>query len=109
MVNMKTLAAVALLGVAVPVAAHDRAQPNFNPRYAIPAIPDNGQVAPTDRLEGQVLAVDAGEGRILVATDAGMIAFRAEPADLAQFKVGDIIEVVMMEPEPIPAESSDRS
>jgi hypothetical protein len=111
MFSRKTLAVVTLLGAMVtPAGAGDRAQsPDFNPRSAIPALPDDAQVAPSDRLEGQVLAVDVGEGRMLVTTDIGMVAVRAEPADLAQIKVGDIVEVVMMAPEPDSAESSDRS
>ena len=101
---MRALAAVALLGaLTTPTSASDRPQaPNFNPRFAIPAIPDDAQVAPSDRLEGQVLALDVGEGRMLVATDIGLIAVRAKPADLAQINVGDIIEVVMMVSEPDP-------
>jgi hypothetical protein len=80
MFSMKTLAAVAIVGAVVtPAAANDRAQSNFNTRSAIPAVPDDAQASPSDRLEGQVLAVDVSKGRMLVATDIGMIAYAQSP------------------------------
>jgi hypothetical protein len=111
MFNMKALAVVALLGaVAAPAAAHDPARStDIDARSPVAAIPDDAQVAPGDRLEGQVFAVDAEQGRMLLATDAGMIALLADPVDLAGVEVGDTIEVVMVESPPAaPARLGDR-
>ena len=112
MFNMKALAAVALLGaVAAPAAAHDPARStDTDRRPPVAAVPDDAHVEPGHRLEGQVFAVDADLGRMLLATDAGMIALLADPAELAGVRVGDTIEVVMVEPPPAaaPARLGDR-
>jgi hypothetical protein len=98
---MKALAAVALLGaVAAPAAAHDPRSADTDSRSPVAVIPDDAHVSPGARLEGQVFAVDAEQGRMLLATDAGMIALLADPVELAGLKVGDTIEVVMVESPP---------
>jgi hypothetical protein len=65
----------------------------------IAAMPvDDGTVAPA-RVEGKVLAIDPQHGSFLLGTDAGMIALRADPEDLAGLRVGQTLEVDMVDDE----------
>jgi hypothetical protein len=89
------LALLAAVILAAPVAA----------QHGAPGEPerDRGVVLderPTPhRVEGKVVALDVKSGRVLLATDAGMLAVQADPQDIADLKVGDTIEVVMVEDE----------
>jgi hypothetical protein len=103
----KALVAFALLGaVASPVAAV--APPGLrsmilpeNSREAgrIAAMPMNDRIPTPDRFEGRVLAVDPQHGGFLLGTDAGIIALRADPKDLSALKVGQTVEVEMVDDE----------
>jgi len=65
----------------------------------ITAMPVNeGTVAP-DRVVGKVLAIDPQHGSFLLGTDAGMIALRADPEDLAGLHVGQTLEVEVVDDE----------
>jgi hypothetical protein len=65
----------------------------------IAAIPVNSDVATSDRVEGNVLAVDPQHGSFLLGTDAGMLALWADPTDLAELQVGQILEVEVVDDE----------
>jgi hypothetical protein len=105
----KSLVAFALLGaVASPAAAV--APPGLrsmilpgpqDSREAgrIAAMAMNDNVPTPDRFEGRVLAVDPQRGSFLLGTDAGMIALRADPKDLTELKVGQTVEVEMVDDE----------
>lgn len=89
--GLALLAAVALTG---PVAAGPGlpTEPDPEPRGAAP-----GDEPTPQRIEGTVLAVDVEHGRLSLATKAGVLALHAEPEDIADLKVGDTIEVVLVE------------
>jgi hypothetical protein len=59
----------------------------------IAATPVNDSAAAPQRIEGKVLAIDPQHGSFLLATDAGMIALRADPEDLAGLHVGQTLTV----------------
>ena len=65
----------------------------------IAAMPVNDDIAAPDRVEGKVLAIDPQHGSFLLGTDAGMIALRADPEDLAELQVGQTLEVEMVDDE----------
>src|SRR5262245_25646185 len=93
----KTLIAFALLGVAASPAGAV-APPGMRWMInrggdRIAAIPVNGDAASGDRFDGEILAVDPQHGSFLLGTDAGMIALRADPTDLAELQVGQTLEV----------------
>jgi hypothetical protein len=50
-------------------------------------------------IESKVLAVDPQHGSFLLGTDAGMIALRANPKDLAGLQVGQALEVEVVDDE----------
>jgi len=64
----------------------------------IVATPVNGDVASGDRFDGEILAVDPQHGSFLLGTDAGRIALRADPRDLAELQVGQTLEVDVVHP-----------
>jgi hypothetical protein len=65
----------------------------------IAAMPvNNGTAAPT-RIVGKVLAIDPQHGSLLLGTDAGMIALRADPQDIAELQVGQTLEVEIVDDE----------
>jgi hypothetical protein len=69
-------------------------------REAAPTVvPDDERAVVPDRLVGRVLALDPVHGRVLLGTAAGVIALRADPADVAQLEVGDVIAVQVEEQE----------
>lgn len=90
------LALLAAAILAAPVGAEHGA-PAEPDRERSGAVPDD-RPAP-HRVEGKVVALDVESGRVLLATDAGMLAVQADPEDIADLKVGDTIEVVMVEDE----------
>jgi hypothetical protein len=90
-------AASALLAVviaAAPTAAWTPA-PDAERPTAVLAVPEDVQASVPARVEGWVLAADPERGQLLLATDAGVIALRAHPEDLAGLEVGDDIEVMV--------------
>ena len=95
----RALVAFALLGaVASPASAvvppgitHDGDR--------IAAMPVNDSTAAPQRLKGKVLAIDPQHGSFLLGTDAGMIALRADPEDLAELQVGQTLEVEVIDDE----------
>lgn len=91
----KTLIAFALLGVAASPAGAV-APPGMrwiinHGGDRIAATPMKG--ASGDRIDGQILAIDPQHGIFLLGSDAGMIALRADPTDLAELQVGQTLEV----------------
>jgi hypothetical protein len=66
----------------------------------IAAMPANDDTAAPGRVEGKVLAIDPQHGTFLLGTDAGMIALRADPEDLAELQVGQALEVEIVDDEP---------
>jgi hypothetical protein len=99
----RALIAFALLG-AVTSPASAEAPPGM--RYMvthdvdrIAAMPVNDDAAAPGRIEGKVLAIDPQHGSFLLGTDFGMIALRADPEDLALLKVGQTLEVEMIDDE----------
>jgi len=99
----RALVAIALLGAvaspasAVSPPAMKRTITHDGDR--ITAMPVNeGTVAP-DRVVGKVLAIDPQHGSFLLGTDAGMIALRADPEDLAGLHVGQTLEVEVVDDE----------
>ena len=99
----RVLVAVALLGaVASPASAvtppgmrgmrtHDGDR--------IATMPMNDSAAAPQRIVGKVLAIDPQHGSFLLGTDAGMIALRADPEDLAELQVGQTLEVEVVDDE----------
>jgi hypothetical protein len=65
----------------------------------IAAMPVNDGTAAPLRVEGKVLAIDPQHGSFLLGTDAGMIALRADPEDLAGLQVGQTLEVEIVDDE----------
>ena len=65
----------------------------------IAAMPVNDGTAAPARMEGKVLAIDPQHGSFLLGTDAGMIALRADPEDLAGLRVGQTLEVEIVDDE----------
>jgi len=65
----------------------------------IAAMPVNDDTAAPSQVEGKVLAIDPQHGSFLLGTDAGMIALRADPEDLALLQVGQTLEVEMVDDE----------
>jgi hypothetical protein len=65
----------------------------------IAAMPVDDDTAAPDRVEGKVLAIDPQHGSFLLGTDAGMLALLADPKDLAEMQVGQMIEVQMVDDE----------
>jgi hypothetical protein len=61
------------------------------------ATPLDDDAAPPDRIEGKVLAIDPQHGTFVLGTDAGAIALRAGPGDLAELQVGQTLEVEMLD------------
>src|SRR4029450_10480330 len=59
----------------------------------IAAMPVNDGTAGPARGGGKGLAIDPQHGSFLLGTDAGMIALRADPEDLAKLQVGQTLEV----------------
>ncbi|HXG15703.1 MAG TPA: hypothetical protein VNK50_05605 [Calidithermus sp.] len=97
---MVLLAAAALAG---PAAAGPGAPGTDRPGRD--AVSDTAPIP--GRVEGTVLALDVETGRLLLATDAGVLALQADPEDIARLRVGDVIEVVLVDddgqdPEPEP-------
>ncbi|HXG03806.1 MAG TPA: hypothetical protein VNO23_10390 [Candidatus Binatia bacterium] len=97
--NSTVTAALALLAavvLAAPAAGEHGAlgEPDRERRGAVP----DDQATP-QRIEGKVVALDVENGRVLLATDAGVLAVQADPEDIADLRVGDTIEVVMVDDE----------
>jgi hypothetical protein len=67
--------------------------------YLVAPTPLQHDAAAPDRLEGKVLAIDPRFGGFLLGTDAGTIALRAEPEDLAQMQIGQTLEVEVVDDE----------
>jgi hypothetical protein len=65
----------------------------------IGAMPVNDGTAAPARVKGKVLAIDPQHGSFLLGTDAGMIALRADPEDLAELQVGQTVEVEIVDDE----------
>ena len=65
----------------------------------IAAMPVNDGATAPARVEGKVLAIDPQHGSFLLGTDAGMIALRADPEDLAGLHVGQTLEVEVVDDE----------
>ena len=63
------------------------------------AIRDEAPSQPGQRIVAQVLAVDPEAGKVLLATDAGMLPLDAPPEDLAQLKAGDHVIVMLPDAE----------
>jgi hypothetical protein len=99
----RALVAIALLGtVASPASAVAPPGMRWMGTHGgdrIAATPVNDSTAAPHRLEGKVLAIDPQHGSFLLGTDAGMIALRADPEDLAELKVGQTLEVEVLDDE----------
>jgi hypothetical protein len=99
----RALVAFALLGaVASPASA--AAPPGMrwmstHDGDRIAAMPVNNDAAAPDRIDGKVLAIDPQHGSFLLGTDAGMIALRADPEDLAELQIGQTLEVEIIDDE----------
>jgi hypothetical protein len=65
----------------------------------IATTPVNDSAAAPDRVVGRVLAIDPQHGSFLLGTEAGMIALRANPEDLAGLQVGQTLEVEIVDEE----------
>ena len=65
----------------------------------IRATPVSDSAAAPLRIEGKVLAIDPQHGSFLLGTDAGMIGLRADPEDLAELRVGQTLEVEVIDDE----------
>jgi hypothetical protein len=65
----------------------------------IAAMPAHDGTAAPARVVGRVLAIDPQHGSFLLGTDAGMIALRADPEDLAELRVGQTLEMEMVDDE----------
>jgi hypothetical protein len=65
----------------------------------IAAMPVNDGATAPARVEGKVLAIDPQHGSFLLGTDAGMIALRADPEDLAGLRVGQTLAVEIVDDE----------
>ena len=65
----------------------------------IATMPVKNSTAAPLRIEGKVLAIDPQHGSFLLGTDAGMIALRADPEDLAALQVGQTLEVEVVDDE----------
>jgi hypothetical protein len=65
----------------------------------IAAMPVNSDAAAPDRIDGKVLAIDPLHGTFMLRTDAGVIALRAGPEDLAELQVGQTLEVEIVDDE----------
>ena len=59
------------------------------------SIPGPQQDMEGQRIIAQVLAVHPEAGKVLLATDAGMLALEAPPEDLAPLKAGDHVVVML--------------
>lgn len=47
--------------------------------------------------EGRVAAIDRESGTLLLSTDAGLLRLQAAPEDVQHLRVGDLIEVALLE------------
>jgi hypothetical protein len=65
----------------------------------IATMPVNDSAVAPQRIVGKVLAIDPQHGSFLLGTDAGMIALRADPEDLAELQVGQTLEVEVVDDE----------
>src|SRR4029453_4993608 len=65
----------------------------------IATTPVNNSTAAPPRIGGKVLGIDPQHGSFLLGTDAGMIALRANPEDLAALQVGQTLVVEMVDDE----------
>jgi hypothetical protein len=54
---------------------------------------DAGEV----RLQGEVVEVDRATGRLALTTETGPLVFHVPPRDLAGVRVGDVLEVVLLD------------
>jgi hypothetical protein len=63
-------------------------------------VPENDRAVVPERLMGQVLALDREQGRLLLGTNAGTIALRGSPEQLANLEIGDTVEVEVEESAP---------
>jgi hypothetical protein len=78
-------------------------RPGLGTDESVAMRPDDERASVPERLVGRVLALDVEQGRLLLGTDAGTIALRGTPEQLADLEVGDTIEVALEEssvPEP---------
>jgi hypothetical protein len=95
--------ALALLGATVSPAAAvpSPAMPSTTTRDGgrVEAAPLNDATAAPQRVVGKVLAIDPQHGSFLLGTDAGMIALRAAPEDLAELQVGQTLEIEVVDDE----------
>src|SRR5262245_20550742 len=97
--GISILGALLALGVfASPGFAACEGSAAYTPADPSAMVPENDSANVPDRLVGEVLAVDAKQGRLVLATDAGAIALRGSPEVLGDLEVGDVIEVVLDEP-----------
>ena len=58
----------------------------------IATMPVNDSAAAPQRIVGKVLAIDPQHGSFLLGTDAGMIALRADPEDLAELLEVEVVD-----------------
>ena len=97
----KLLVALALAGATVSPAAAipPPATQSMNARDGgrIDATPLNDSAAVSPRVVGKVLAIDPQQGSFLLGTDAGTIALRADPEDLAELHVGQTLEIEVVD------------
>jgi hypothetical protein len=62
-----------------------------------PVVPEPGKIQGAERLVARVLAAEPDRGRLVVATERGMLELFASPDEVATLKVGDTIEIVMQD------------
>jgi hypothetical protein len=59
---------------------------------------DVGEVTGEVTLRGEVVEVDWATGRLALTTEAGRLVFHVPPRDLAGVCLGDVLEVVLLNP-----------
>jgi hypothetical protein len=81
-----------------PVTPDDRLPPAqkdtpSRPDLSRGAAPGTPEVPATKTIEGKVAAVEHDSGRLVLATDDGLISVMATPDQLAGIEVGDVVQV----------------
>ena len=99
--NRRHLPTLATLAVVLAPAAAFADEPAAAPREGrtpgTPTVPDTSESQTPERFMAQVLATEPEQGRLIVATERGMLELFASPEEVAALKVGDTIEIVMRE------------
>ena len=94
--HLVTLATLTALIVPAAAFADERAPaPLEGLTPGTPVVPEPGEAQGAERFMARVLAAEPEQGRLVVATERGMLQLFASPEDVAALKVGDMIEIVL--------------